>query len=135
MKGRRILLVEDAEFVRQSIKDSLERAGYVVDEAQNGRAALDLYGKIAFDAIITDLWMPEMDGVDLLDHLRCRQANLPVIAISGGAPGKAPLDYSITLAQTFGADAVFHKPFDNDDLVAKVGELMADPHPTKENRN
>ncbi len=64
-----------------------------------------------------------MDGVDLLKHLRVHCPEIPVIAISGGAPGRATIEYSAALAATFGADAVFFKPFDNEELVAAVREI------------
>lgn len=120
----RILLVEDALEVRESIKDALEEAGFAVNEAPDGVVALALLENHAFDLMITDLWMPNMDGLDLLKRLRAINPKLPVIAISGGAPRRAPIDYSVALADTFGADRVLHKPFDNDDLVDEVKKLL-----------
>lgn len=120
----RILLVEDAPEVRESIKDSLELAGFEVDEAPDGKVACELLAARAYALMITDLWMPNLDGLDLLKHLRKVNPKLPVIAISGGAPGRAPIDYSVALATTYGADTVFHKPFDNDDLVDAVNALL-----------
>ena len=121
----RILLVEDAPEVRESIKDSLELAGFEVDEAPDGKIATELLTERTYALLITDLWMPNVDGIDLLKHLRKANPKLPVIAISGGAPGRAPLDCSVALATTWGADAVFHKPFDNDDLIETVKDLLA----------
>ncbi|MEI8395512.1 MAG: response regulator [Rhodospirillaceae bacterium] len=121
----RILVVEDALEVRVSITASLEEAGFVVDEAADGAVALALLERQPCDLMITDLWMPNMDGLDLLKRLRAINPKLPVIAISGGAPRRAPIDYSVALADTFGADRVLHKPFDNDDLVDEVKKLLA----------
>ena len=75
------------------------------------------------DLIITDLWMPNLDGVELLKRLRATNANIRVIAISGGGMRK-PIDVSAALAQTWGADAVLYKPFDNEDLVSEINRLM-----------
>ncbi|CAK0752106.1 Response regulator [Azospirillaceae bacterium] len=120
----RILVTEDAPAVRESIKDSLEMAGFAVDEAPDGEVACDLLQHRAYDLLITDLWMPNMDGLDLLKRLRKINPKMPVIAISGGAPGRAPIDFSVALATTWGADIVFHKPFDNDELVEAVKNLL-----------
>ena len=120
-----VLLVDDSPEVRESIKDSLELVGYTVDEAPDGKVACELLAHRPYDLVITDLWMPNIDGLDVLKHLRKTNPNMPVIAISGGAPGRAPIDYSVALATTWGADIVLHKPFDNDDLIDKAKELLA----------
>ena len=121
----RILLAEDAPAVRESIKDFLILAGFEVDEAPDGQVACDLLAQSPYDLLITDLWMPNMDGLDVLKRLRKINPKLPVIAISGGAPGRAPIDFSVALATTWGADIVFHKPFDNEELVEAVRKLLA----------
>ena len=119
-----ILLVEDTLDVRISIRDSLEMAGYVVEEAVDGLVAIELLQSRPYALLITDLWMPNVDGIDLLKRLRTINPKMPVIAISGGAPGRAPIDYSVALATTWGADVVLHKPFDNDDLVDEIKALL-----------
>ena len=120
---KRILLVDDVPAVRLSIRAALEAVGYQVQEAGDGKEALDLLDSQAVDLIVTDLWMPNLDGVELLKRLRASNANIKVIAISGGGMRK-PIDVSAALAQTWGADAVLYKPFDNDDLVAEIRRLL-----------
>lgn len=120
----RILLAEDAAAVRESIKDSLELAGFEVDDAPDGEVACRLLEQHAYDLLVTDLWMPKVDALDLLKRLRQINPKLPVIAISGGAPGRAPIDYSLALATTWGADSVLHKPFDNEVLVEEIKKLL-----------
>ena len=120
---KRILLVDDVPAVRLSIRAALEAIGYQVLEAADGKEALDLLGSQAVDLIVTDLWMPNLDGVELLKRLRATNANIRVIAISGGGMRK-PIDVSAALAQTWGADAVLYKPFDNDDLVNEFNRLL-----------
>ena len=120
----RILLVDDAPRVRESIKDALETAGFEVDEAPDGKEAIELLNERSYSLLITDLWMPEMDGLDLMKHQRKINPNMPVIAITGGAVGLEPPNFSISLAQNWGADAVLDKPFDNDDLVDIVNDLI-----------
>ena len=120
---KRILLVDDVPAVRLSIRAALEAVGYQVQEAGDGKEALDLLDSQAVDLIVTDLWMPNLDGVELLKRLRATNAGIKVIAISGGGMRK-PIDVSAALAQTWGADAVLYKPFDNDDLVAEIRRLL-----------
>jgi len=120
---KRILLVDDVPAVRLSIRAALEAIGYQVLEAADGKEALDLLGSQAVDLIVTDLWMPNLDGVELLKRLRATNANIRVIAISGGGMRK-PIDVSAALAQTWGADAVLYKPFDNEDLVNEINRLL-----------
>jgi two-component system, chemotaxis family, chemotaxis protein CheY len=120
---KRILLVDDVPAVRLSIRAALEAAGYRIMEAADGKEALSLLDSQAVDLIVTDLWMPNLDGVELLKRLRASNADVRVIAISGGGMRK-PIDVSAALAQTWGADAVLYKPFDNEDLVAEVRRLL-----------
>ena len=120
----RVLLVEDHHEVRRSIREFMEQADFVVDEAPDGQVALELLATQTYALMITDLWMPNVGGLDLLKHLRKTNPKMPVIAISGGAPGRAPIDYSVALAQTWGADIVIFKPFDNDYLVEEAKKLL-----------
>ena len=120
----RILIADDASAVRESIKDFFELAGFEVDEAPDGMLACELLEQRSYDLLITDLWMPNMDGLDLLKRLRKINPKMPVIAISGGAPGRAPIDFSVALATTWGADIVMHKPFDNEELVEAAKKLL-----------
>ena len=115
---KRILLVDDVP-----IRAALEAIGHQVLEAADGKEALELLGNQAVDLIVTDLWMPNLDGVELLKRLRAGNANIRVIAISGGGVRK-PIDVSAALAQTWGADAVLYKPFDNEDLVDEINRLL-----------
>ena len=120
---KRILLVDDVPAVRLSIRAALEVIGYQVIEAADGKEALDVLDSQAVDLIVTDLWMPNLDGVELLKRLRATNAKIRVIAISGGGTRK-PIDVSAALAQTWGADAVLYKPFDNEDLVNEINRLL-----------
>jgi DNA-binding response OmpR family regulator len=119
-----ILLVDGSQELRGSIKDSLMMAGFVVDDAADGLAALALLERRPFDLLITDLWLSQMDGLALMKHLRAINPKMPVIVLTGET-AKRPVCYSVALATTWGADVVVHKPFDNDDLVDEVQRLLA----------
>lgn len=122
-----VLVVDDAPAVRFSVSRSLKKAGYEVVEAENGRQALGVLRSQVVDLAVIDLWMPVMDGIELLKTLRVEFPELAAIAMSGGAP-KAPIDMSAALATTWGAERVFYKPFDNDDLIIETKNLLAEPN-------
>jgi two-component system sensor histidine kinase and response regulator WspE len=81
---RRILLAEDSHITRQLVARSLAALGYEVAEAQNGRAALALFEAAAPDLVLTDIEMPEMDGIELIRRVRQRPTGqrLPIIVLS-----------------------------------------------------
>ncbi len=88
-----------------------------------GKEALAKLKERSFDLIVSDIWMPEMDGIALLKELRGSGNSVPVIVISGGAPN-APLTYTAPLAATFGANEVLYKPFEKAELLS-AGALKA----------
>jgi CheY-like chemotaxis protein len=119
----RILLVEDSPEVSMSVREILASAGHTVAEAPNGAAGLAALKGAAFDLIVSDIWMPEMDGIALLKKLRTSGNNIPVVVISGGAPN-APLTYTAPLASTFGANAIVYKPFEKEELLKAVNGAL-----------
>lgn len=119
-----ILLVEDAPEVRMSVREILLTAGHTVEEANTGQQALDQLKRQSFDLIVTDVWMPEMDGIRFLQIMRGAGDETPVIVVSGGAPN-APLTYTAPLATTFGANFVLYKPFESTELITAITSLMS----------
>ena len=117
-----ILLVEDEQPVRASIRDLLEDAGYSVSEAGDGRQGLEACGAAHYDLVITDMLMPRTDGVELIQALKNRHADVPILAISGG--GRVPGELCLTLAESLGAVATLAKPFSRDALLAAVSSCL-----------
>ena len=118
-----ILLVEDSPEVSMTVREILIGAGHTVSAAGNGKEALAQLKERRFDLIVSDIWMPEMDGIALLKEVRGSGNGVPVIVISGGAPN-APLTYTAPLASTFGANAVIYKPFEKDELLNAVSAAL-----------
>ncbi|HYD32801.1 MAG TPA: response regulator [Azospirillaceae bacterium] len=118
----KILVVEDAPAVRLVVVEVLTDAGHAVFEAQDGREALGVLEKQAFDLVITDILMPEVDGIEVIKAIRQHYPNTKILAISGGAP-HLPAGFALKLSQMFTADAVLYKPFLNDELNASVTAL------------
>lgn len=122
----RILYVEDDAHLRRDVIALLARAGFEVTGASNGREGLDLCLRSPPDLVITDLVMPEMDGIELIRGLREKLPTMPVIAVSGGlssGPGSArPI---LNAAKALGAAAVLSKPFHAHDLCRAIERVLA----------
>jgi len=121
----RILVVDDDEAVRTSVRQALKRFGHMVTEAADGAAALRSLESEAVDLVITDIIMPEMEGIETIRILRRDRPDLPIIAMSGGGRGRSE-DY-LGVARTFGAACVLRKPFSPDDLLAAIATALPDP--------
>ena len=119
-----ILLVEDSPEVSMTVREILVGAGHTVFSAGTGNEAMAQLKERSFDLIVSDIWMPEMDGIALLKEVRGGGNQVPVIVISGGAPN-APLTYTAPLAATFGANEVIYKPFEKDELLNAVTAVLA----------
>ena len=121
----RILLVDDDELLRGTLHQILVRAGYDVDDASNGKVAVREYRRQRCDVVITDIVMPDKEGLGTIRELRRVDPNVKIIAISGGGLGKAG-DY-LGIAQMLGAVRTLAKPFLPETLLAMIAEVLADP--------
>ena len=119
-----ILLVEDSPEVSLSVREILATAGHTVEDAASGKEALKKLKASKFDAIVSDIWMPEMDGIALLKEIRGAGNEIPIVVISGGAPN-APLTYTAPLAATFGANIVVYKPFERAELLKAIDGVLS----------
>lgn len=120
---RRILLVEDDPDLSQLFVDLFDSRGFIVSRASNGRDALDQMVAGAFDVVLTDIYMPEMDGLEFIRECRLIDKNVALIAISGGG-STFDLDM-LPLAKRMGANAVLRKPVKVDQLVQAVEDALA----------
>jgi DNA-binding response OmpR family regulator len=120
-----ILLVEDEELLRAGVQEMLELQGYKVITAPNGQQALACMVAERIDLVITDLVMPQMNGIDFVHQLRTSQPDVPVIVVSGSTRNIMQR-YGIDTIQVPGADASFPKPFKGVDLIAQIEQLLAD---------
>lgn len=120
-----ILIVEDDKDLREMLKMALLRKDYTVLEAENGKDAIIHFKPGLTDLVITDLIMPEEDGLKVIMKLKELKPAIKVIAISGG--GKAgPASY-LNLARALGADEVYSKPFSVNEMIGKIDELLKTP--------
>jgi two-component system chemotaxis response regulator CheY len=118
----RILVVEDDDDVRQLLRRILERAEHEVDTARNGREATPLYQTGQTDLVITNILMPEKDGLEVIQELRKKDPAAKIIAISGG--GQIGAAEYLDVAKRFGAARTMRKPIDRRELLATIAELL-----------
>jgi DNA-binding NtrC family response regulator len=112
---QRVLVVDDDCVIRRSAARQLAQAGYLVSTAANGNEALTLLGLEAYDAVLSDVRMPVMNGIDLLKIARGRFPALPFIIMTGWVE-----DYITKPASTWGAAAVLEKPVLHNELLATL---------------
>ncbi|MCW9034751.1 MAG: response regulator [Rhodospirillales bacterium] len=119
----RILVADDAELSRGSISAVLECFGYDVVEAKNGDQCLEALHDKAFDLLITDIDMPQVNGIEVILALKKETPDFPVIAISGY--DKLYSLEPLNLAISAGANAILNKPFKAEELLNNVKSLLA----------
>jgi len=123
----RILLIEDDDRIREMFSELLVRAGHDVVSMVDGRDAAKLRGEVAAALVITDILMPERDGLETICELRQNAPEVKIIAISGGS--KIGPTLYLESAQALGADRTFAKPVDAAELLAAVSELLGEQAP------
>ncbi len=121
----RILLIDDDEAFRNMLHKTLECAGYEVEDAVNGSHGLKLFRQRPPDLVITDLVMPDKEGLETIMELRREAPTLKLIAISGG--GRMNPTLNLTMAEKFGARKTLAKPFSHQEILDAVAELLKDP--------
>jgi DNA-binding response OmpR family regulator len=115
----RVLVVDDEEQVRSMLVEALEDRGYEVESAIHGGEAIRLLHAAPFDLVISDIVMPDKDGLELLVHIRRNFPTLQVIIIS--APDN---ELYMRTARGLGATRVLCKPFTIDEMSSAVAELL-----------
>lgn len=108
--------------MRQSMRLLLERAGYEVELAQNGARALELQRSRPADVLITDIFMPEQDGLETIERFRREFPGVKIVAMSGGG-ALAKGSFYLSTAEVAGADAVLRKPFERDGLLQALRKV------------
>ena len=118
----RILVIDDDPLTLKLLTTVLQRQGFQVAGARNGRVAMELFREQPANLVITDLIMPEQEGFETIVELRCDFPDVKIIAMSAG-DHLGPGDY-LEIAKRLDADRAFAKPFQPAELVAAVRELL-----------
>ncbi len=119
---KRILVVDDDHQGRAMLRETLVRSGYAVAEAPDGEEALKCFLTDSIDLVITDLIMPEKEGIETISDLRKVNPDVKIFAISGG--GRiGPEDY-LSVARKSGAIRTFRKPLDRKAILRAIKEVL-----------
>jgi len=122
----RLLVIDDDTLTRKAWKVFLEQAGHEVSVAENGKEGCRVFQEQGADLIITDIVMPEMDGLEVIMKLWRDHPEVKVIAVSGGTD-RLSAAMCLTNASILGALRTLEKPLRGSELVAAVAELLAAP--------
>jgi len=120
---KKVLVVDDDTRLNGMICTILEDAGYEVRSASNGAEGLQMFMKERPDLVITDIYMPEKEGLETIMELRQADKEIRILVISGGAPHMSMAEMFNT-AEMFGADDILAKPFDLATFLQKVKGLV-----------
>lgn len=119
-----VLVVDDEDQVRQLIKETLEQAGYRVQESRDGKEGLQQYRQVQTDLVIMDILMPDQDGLESIATLRREFPKVKIIAITGGTDMIGILNF-LDVAKMLGANRTLQKPFEMQALLdAAEAELL-----------
>ncbi|GAK60632.1 response regulator [Candidatus Vecturithrix granuli] len=118
----RILIIDDDVQFLKMLRQMLEREGYEVVEALDGRVGIRLFRELRTELVITDIFMPEKEGIETTLELKREFPGVPIIIMSGG--GRAYDFRYLDMAREFGADRAFIKPFERQELLAAIQELL-----------
>ena len=119
-----ILLVDDDDLFRKMLRLTLVKMGYTVTEARNGKEALRAYEEEPADVVMTDLIMPEKEGLETIQALKKTQPTVRILAMSGAGRSSWP-DF-LRVAKMMGADRILPKPFSNDEMTTMLDDLLTE---------
>ena len=125
-----LLIIEDDHHILLMIKRLLEPLGYEIKLASDGQEGLDMFHKFEIDLVITDIIMPEKEGLEIIREMRRDRPDLKIIAMSGG--GKISADNYLETAKIFGAEKILEKPFTRKQMVSAVQDLLGESNLEKE---
>ncbi len=114
-----VLVLDDDPLVRWSLRNALEKAGVDVQAVESGEEAIRILGEMRFDAIITDMELPHIDGFAVAAAGRCRERGIPVIMVTASGDESTRMK-----AAAMGINHFIDKPFDLDEIVCLVKELI-----------
>ena len=117
-----VLVIDDEVQIRRMLRKVLETEGYEVMDAADGSKGISLYREHPADLVLTDILMPNKEGLETITTLRRDFPEVRIIAMSGG--GMVDSEYCLRMAKGLGAARVYSKPFEIEGLLKDIGELL-----------
>jgi CheY-like chemotaxis protein len=125
----RILVIDDEPLIRATVVTILTREGFSVEEASDGATGIAMFRKNPPDLVITDVFMPNRDGIEVVMELKRSYPHIKIIAMTGG--GRMRMMEIGSAANILGADHMLHKPFERESLLAAVSAVLGTSSPRK----
>ncbi|MBF0097838.1 MAG: response regulator [Magnetococcales bacterium] len=122
---KQLLIIDDDAVIRQSLARVLERSGYQVHTASSGHQGLRICEEYAIDLVVTDIFMPDSDGFEVIMNLKQSHPRIKLITMSGGTRNSSDSAFYLETATDFGADHVLKKPFAHDEILVAVAALLS----------
>lgn len=119
---RHILIVDDDEMMRAYVKELLSMNEFIITEAANGKDGLKQFRDNTPDLVITDIIMPEMEGISFIRALRETNKDIPIIAMTGNIHGR--MEEYLEISSQLGADAVLRKPVKSNEFLEAIDKLI-----------
>lgn len=119
---RKIVVIDDDDALRLTLKTFLEKNGFSVGEAKDGREGVRKVEELGPDVVLLDIIMPEQDGIETVQILRDAYPGIKVIAISGG--GTLRINDLLDVARKLGAEGRLEKPFTCDQAMAEINRVL-----------
>ena len=119
---KHVLVVDDDEMMRAFVKELLLIHNFTVTEAANGKLGLKEFRENTPDLVITDIIMPEMEGISFIRELRSHNKNIPIIAMTGNVHGR--MEEFLDISSQLGADALLRKPIKSKEFLDSINKLL-----------
>lgn len=116
---RTVLLADASADNRLPLRQALSAVGFTVAEVGNGKDAIEALRRDRFDVVVTDLWMPGADGIEVIQSIRTVSPLSTIFVVTGGGPGLS-IASAAALARVWGARKVYVKPFEISELIQEI---------------
>ena len=120
--NKHVLIVDDDNMMREFIKELLKIHEFNISEAANGKDGLKQFRENTPDLVITDIIMPEMEGISFIRELRAYNKNIPIIAMTGNVHGR--MEEYLDISSKLGADEVLRKPIKSKEFIETINKLI-----------
>ena len=121
-KTHRVLLIDDDPMIRSWLREVFDTTEFELLEAANGKEGIKQLAKGSVDLVITDIIMPEKEGIELIIEVRQEHGDIPIIAVSGGS--HRGVDDYLQMAKKLGANMTLTKPFSADEILFSVKSFL-----------